>query len=240
MITCIIIDDESYAIDTLTDYISKTTELRLLASFSNPVEAISAIGTHIRPDLVFLDINMPGLSGLEVAGMLPEHTAIIYVTAHAEQAIKTFETNVYDFLLKPVSFAKFLKSVQKIKVMMDAKPLMPEVTNDYFFINPGVKGKMIKLEYKEIIYIQGLKNYVIIYIVGGKQITYLTMTEIERALPADRFLRIHKSFIINLNRIQSLEGNTVIMSEHLNLPLGGSYKETLMNFIVNKSVTSRR
>jgi two-component system LytT family response regulator len=240
MISCIIVDDEPYSIDTLSDYISKSNGLRLLKAYSNSLDAINNIQNWQNPDIIFLDIDMPDLTGLEFAELLPENIAVIYVTAHAEYALKAFDTNVYDFLLKPVSFAKFLKSVQKVKSMLEVQQPIKEKTSEYFFINPGVKGKVIKINFDEIIYIQGLKNYVVIYILREKHITYLTMKEIEDALPPHKFLRIHKSFIINLFRIQCIEGNTVIMSEHLNLPVGGAYKKSLINLINNKSVLTKR
>ncbi|MDF2432520.1 MAG: two-component system, LytTR family, response regulator [Mucilaginibacter sp.] len=240
MINCIIIDDEQYSIDTLTEYIKKAGSVNLLGSYTNPLKAIQAIKAGEKPNLVFLDIDMPELSGIELAGLLPSDIAIIYITAYSGYALQAFETNVYDFLLKPVSFTRFVKAVNKVlpNLQIESTPQPP--APEYIFINPGVKGKSIKLAFSDIIYIQGLKNYVIIYVIGGKHITYLTMNEMESALPPDKFIRIHKSYIINLNKIQSIEGNTVIISEHLNLPLGGSYKDSLTSFINKYSVISKR
>ena len=242
MISCIIIDDEPYSIETIQNYILKVPELELLAAFNEPLAALNYIKTQKKPDIVFLDVDMPEMSGFELAGFLPPDVAIIYVTAFAQYALKAFETNVYDFLVKPVSYAKFLKSINKIQQVLGPKEqVAPEQeNNNYIFINPGVKGKMIKIDYNDIIYIQGLKNYVVIYVTTEKYITYLTMKELEEVLISSHFLRIHKSYIINVNKIKSIEGNTVILSEHLKLPLGSNYKDILMNYIAKRSVISKR
>ncbi|MDB5121923.1 MAG: yehT 5 [Mucilaginibacter sp.] len=240
MITCIVIDDEAYSIDIVTTYINKTDNLKLLSSYTNSVTAIRAIEAGLKPALIFLDIDMPDLSGFELAALLPPDIAIIYITAFGNYALQSFETNVYDFLLKPISFAKFLKSVNKVKAILEPRAEHNDPEAEYFFINPGVKGKVIKIDYKNIIYIQGLKNYIIIYLFGGKCVTYLMMKEIEQTLPKHTFIRIHKSYIVNVNMIQAIEGNTITLSEHLNLPLGGSYKDSLMKIINKKAVISRR
>ena len=241
MINCIVIDDESSSIETLEDYIQKCEFLHLSGSFTNPLNAIRFMENNGYPDMVFLDVDMPELSGLELAQFLPPQTAIIYVTAFAAYAIQAFETNVYDFLLKPVSFAKFLKSVTKVKNILQPN-FTPrnEETENFFFINSGVKGKIIKVAYDDIIYVEGSKNYVIVYVVGNKYITYLTMLEIENALPADYFMRVHRSYIINLKKIQYIEGNMVIVSDRITIPLGGIYKEPLMSYIGKKTLTSAR
>ena len=240
MINCIIVDDESYAIDTLTDYIARSNKLYLLRAFNDPTEALHFVIDEITPELIFLDIDMPELSGLEIASLLPDHVAVIYVTAHADYALRAFDTNVYDFLLKPVSFVKFLKSIQKVTRMLEAKQIPSPDKEDFIFINPGIKSKLIKLDFNDIFYVEGLKNYVIIHVTGGKHITYVTMKEMEISLPQDRFIRIHKSYIINLEKLQSLDGNFINLSGDIQLPLGGSYKTSVLNFINRKSVRSKR
>ncbi|MDN5286004.1 MAG: yehT 5 [Mucilaginibacter sp.] len=241
MISCVIVDDESYVIDTLTQYLSKTNDCHLLATFSDPLAALQEIKGGLIPDILFLDVDMPELSGFELASLLPPQIAIVYVTAHDDYALQAFETNVYDFLLKPVSFSKFLKSVQKIKGILESRLANDTRNNtDYIFINPGIKGKVIKLYFQEIIYVEGLKNYVIFNMHKGKHVTYLTMKEIEEALSSRYFVRIHKSYIINFSKVQAIEGNMVILPGNLQLPLGGNYKEKLMKMVANNSVISNR
>ncbi|PWK70836.1 LytTR family two component transcriptional regulator [Mucilaginibacter oryzae] len=240
MINCIIIDDEAYSIETLTDYIDKTAGFNLIGAFTNPIQGVNEIAKGLNPDLIYLDIDMPKLTGFELAGLLPEGLPIIYITAFSEYALPAFETNVYDFLLKPVSYQKFLRSAMKIKERI--KPIAHKqlAKPDYFFINPGTKGKMIKLSFSEIVYVEGLKNYIIIHSGLKKHTTYLTMAEIESALLDGPFLRIHKSYIVNLNKIQSIDGNMVAVKDAVSLPVGANYKASLMQVINEHAIISKR
>lgn len=237
---CIIVDDEAYATDTLKDYISKTAGLTLLNVFNSPTEALKEIENGLVPDLAFLDIDMPNLSGLDMANLLPKSTAIVFVSAHQQFALKAFETYAYDYILKPVPYSRFLNSIKKIKSMLETKHQFAPVDDDYFFVNPGVKGKLIKVKFSEITYIKGLKNFVVIYFTGGKQVTYLTMHEIEERLPSSIFIRIQKSFIININFLACIEGNSIIIAEQVRLPLGEHYKEKLLSIVKEKTVISKR
>jgi two-component system LytT family response regulator len=241
MISCIIIDDEEYSIETLSEYIKRTDFLELIGTYTNSSEAITSIQSGRAPDLVFLDIDMPELNGFEVAALLPAGTAIIYITAFSNYALKAFETNVYDFLLKPISIAKFLKSANKVRdIMISYRQVPLKPMPDFIFVNPGIKGKVIKIAFDKILYIEGLKNYIIIHTDSGKQITYLTMQEIEVTLNPDMFLRIHKSFIVNRAKITVVEGNTISLINNISLPLGGIYKSSVTNFINNHTVVSKR
>lgn len=240
MIKCIIVDDEEYAIDTLTQYINKTNDLQILSTFTNPYLALKELENGLAPDILFLDVDMPELSGMELASLIPPAIAIVYVTAHADYAFKAFDTNVYDFLLKPVSYPKFLKCIQKLRGIFETQVANTTNLIDYIFINPGVKGKVIKLYFYDILYVEGLKNYVIISTEKVKYITYLTMKEIEEALPAKQFLRIHKSYIINFSKVQAIEGNRVTLEDNVKLQIGGSYKEVLKKLINDNSINSAR
>jgi two-component system LytT family response regulator len=241
MIKCLIVDDEQYAIDTLTQYINQTDDCSVLGTFTSPYAALRALEAGLLPDILFLDVDMPELSGMELAALIPPQIAIIYVTAHGDYALKAFETNVFDFLLKPVSYPKFLKSIQKIKRVADL-PVAKEIAHhaDYIFINPGIKGKVIKLYFSDILYVEGLKNYVVFNQQKEKFITYLTMKEIEEALPTPQFVRIHKSYIINFSKVIGAEGNMVILQNNLKLQVGGNYKERLRKLIIDNSITSIR
>jgi two-component system LytT family response regulator len=241
MIKCLIVDDEQYAIDTLTQYINQTDGCSVLGTFTSPYAALRALEAGLLPDILFLDIDMPELSGMELAALIPPQIAIIYVTAHGDYALKAFETNVFDFLLKPVSYPKFLKSIQKIKRVADLQAAKEIVHHaDYIFINPGIKGKVIKLYFSDILYVEGLNNYVVFNQQKEKFITYLTMKEIEEALPTPQFVRIHKSYIINFSKVIGAEGNMVILQNDLKLQVGGNYKERLRKLIIDNSITSIR
>ena len=241
MYTCYVIDDEYHAIETLTGYISKFPGLNLIGSCINPLKAIDEITNSTQVDIVFLDVDMPELSGLDVADIISPYAAIIFTTAYPNYAVQAFEKNGSDFILKPISFERFTKSVTKVQNLIRSKKLAEQHTEDeHFFINPGVKGRMIQLSYSEIIYIEGLKNYVVIYTHEGKFITYLSMREIEKSIPMSRFVRIHKSYIINVDRIKSIDGNNVILSQTLELPIGISFKDSFINVINSKMLRSGR
>jgi len=239
---CYIIDDEQHAIDILSNYITKVPGLRLAGATTDPMNGIIQLKADPSVDVVFLDIDMPIISGIEAIELLPEKMPIIFTTAFSNYAVDAFEFNAVDFLLKPISFSKFLKGVEKLERFINSR-MKDMVHNDQssMFINPGVRGKVIQVHFSEILYIEGLKNYVIIYTdKGGKYITYLTMNEMVAALPETKFIRIHKSYIVSVNKIQSVEGNTIHLPAHIQLPLGYTYKEEFMALIDNITVKTGR
>jgi two-component system LytT family response regulator len=240
MNTCYVIDDEEHAIDTIVGYINKFPGLDLVGTSINPLIAINEVREN-PVDIVFLDVDMPELSGLDVADIISPFASVIFTTAFPNYALQAFEKNGSDFLLKPISFDRFTKSVTKVQNLIRSKKQSETTAGDgYFFINPGVKGKMVKLNYSDIIYIEGLKNYIVLYTAEGKHITYLSMKEIEKAIPHDQFIRIHKSYIINLNKIKSIDGNNVIMLQNIDLPIGISFKDAFFNIIDIKTIRSGR
>jgi two-component system LytT family response regulator len=241
MNTCYIIDDEDHAIDTLTRYINRFPGLNLVGSCNNPLQAINEITNGAPIDIVFLDVDMPELSGMEVADIISPITSVIFTTAYPNYAVQAFEKNGADFMLKPISFERFTKSVTKVQGIIKQKKISEQPPEDeHFFINPGVKGRMIQLSYSDIVYIEGLKNYVVLYTDEGKFITYLSMREIEKSIPLTRFVRIHKSYIINIDKVKSIDGNNVILSQTLELPVGISFKDSFINIVNSKMLRSSR
>jgi len=241
MNTCYVIDDEYHAIDTLVGYINKFPGLNLVGSNTNPLEAINDINNVAQVDIVFLDVDMPELSGLDVADIISPYTSVIFTTAYPNYAVQAFEKNGSDFILKPISFERFTKSVTKVQNLLRSKNISDQhLANEHFFINPGIKGRMIQLSYADILYIEGLKNYVVIYTTEGKYITYLSMREIEKAIPLSKFIRIHKSYIVNIDRIKSIDGNNVILAQSNELPIGISFKDSFINMINTMTLRSRR
>ncbi|QKJ31116.1 response regulator transcription factor [Mucilaginibacter mali] len=230
MNTCYVIDDERHAIDTLTRYIAKLPGLQLIGSHINPLHAIDAVNRARNVDIVFLDVDMPELSGLEVADIISPFTSVIFTSAHAHYAVDAFEKNGIDFLLKPISFARFTKSVTKVVNAIASKKIQVPIQT-HFFINPGIKGKVVRLDYNDILFIEGLSNYVAIYTTDQKHITYLSMKEVENAIPESRFIRIHKSYIVNIDKIKSVDGNHVILSKSIELPIGSSFKTSFGQII---------
>ena len=241
MYTCFIVDDEYHAVDTLIAYIEKYSQFSLLGSSTNPIEALEAIKS-LKPDITFMDVHMPALSGLDLADLVSDYTKVIYTTAYMNYAVDAFDKNLTDFLLKPISLQRFLKSVKKVEEQLKAlKEISPvDAQDELFYINPGVRGKLLKFKFSDILYIEGLKNYIILYTSASKHITYLTMSEVEHALPASMFFRIHKSFIVNLQYLKSVEGPHVTLNNGSVLALGGMYKEALNKHISSKILRSAR
>ena len=165
--TCYIVDDEQHAIDTLIRYIGKSPGLSLLGSSTSPAHAIAEVKSFPNVDLIFLDVDMPDISGLEAVGLLPPAANLIFTTAHSNYAYDAFQSNAIDFLLKPVSFAKFTKAIDKALKHIHAPQSAPSIPDKKeqvsLFINPGIRGKVIQIQTSNIVYIEGLKNYVVIY-----------------------------------------------------------------------------
>jgi len=242
MTNCYVIDDEEHAIDTIVGYINRFPGLNLIGSSINPLQGINDIRTAERVDIVFLDVDMPELSGMDVADIISSFTSVIFTTAYPNYALQAFEKNGSDFLLKPISFDRFTKSVTKVQTLISNKNSnsIQSSEDEYFFINPGVKGKMIQLNYADILYVEGLKNYIVIYTTGGKHITYLSMKEVEKGLPQSKFIRIHKSYVVNINKIKSIDGNNVILTQNSELPIGTSFKDSFIEMVNTKTLRSVR
>jgi two-component system LytT family response regulator len=241
MNTCYVIDDEDHAIDTLTGYINKFPGLTLVGSSTNPLHAINEIRDAKQVDIVFLDIDMPELSGLEVADIISSHTAVIFTTAFPNYAVQAFEKNGSDFILKPISFERFTKSVIKVQDLIRSKKIAEQhPAEEHFFINPGARGIKVQLSYSDILYIEALVNYVVIHTIEGKHITYLSMKEIENSIPLSRFIRIHKSYIVNIDRIKSIDGNNIKLSQNTELPVGISFRSSFADMINTKTLKTRR
>lgn len=246
MISCIIVDDEQHAIDILVEYIKKTPFLHLIYSTSNPLEALSFIQN--KPvDLVFLDIHMPDLTGIQFLKVIGNRCKCILTTAYTEYALEGYEYAVVDYLLKPFSFDRFLSASQKVlnTLPLPAQPLpSTDSQNDYVLVKAGVKGKMIKISLDDILFIEGLKNYVSIVTVQEKVIAYLNIKDLEKELPQSNFLRIHKSYIVSLNKIQAIDGNQVILpgtrDKRTTVPIGGTYKNSFFSHLREKILGEKR
>lgn len=211
MITCLIVDDEQHAIDVLVHYVRQTPGLELAATSTNPLEALQLLHTR-EIDLIFLDIQMPEISGMDFIRALRGKSRVILTTAYSEFATEGFELEVIDYLLKPVSFPRFLKAVQRVQQLLTADNVHhteQEEEDDYFFVKTEAKGKMLKINFRDIDYIEGVKNYVAIHHNGVKTLALLNMKDLEERLPARQFLRIHRSYIIAIDRITAVEGNIV-------------------------------
>ncbi len=229
IMTCIIVDDEQHAIDVLEHYVKQIPSLQLLASFTNPLQALDLLNGQ-QADLLFLDIQMPEISGLDFIRAIQGRSKIILTTAYSEFVTEGFELEVEDYLLKPIPFPRFLKAVQRLQQAQPSGDTPVDAgIDDYFFVKTELKGKMLRINFADIDYIESMKNYVAIHHNGIKTMALLTMKDLEERLPAARFLRIHRSFIIAVDKITAIEGNMVLLRNvKESILLGETYRPAFL------------
>jgi two-component system, LytTR family, response regulator len=244
MINCVIIDDEQAAIDVLKIYINNVPSLHLVAESLGPVEALEIVYTQ-KIDLIFIDIQMPELSGLDFIKLTKGRSKFILTTAYKQYALEGYEHNVVDYLLKPISFERFLQAIQKVQDTMLPVNISPEqqaTTNskseDYIFIKTD--NRMQKVNFSEILYVEGLGNYVTIHTSKGKFVTLLNVKDLEENLPSEMFMRVHRSYIISLGKIEFVEGNQIFLDKDTSIPLGETYKNQLWAALDNKIISSKK
>lgn len=235
-LSCVIIDDEPLARKGLKEYIADTGFLALLAEFDNPLQAGEFISRK-NVDLLFLDIQMPKITGLEFFKLLPDPPPVIFTTAYPQYALDGFEVNALDYLVKPVSFERFLKAAMKAKEYYEVREKnTPVSTADYFFIKAD--NKLVKLEYDAILFAEAMQNYVVIHTTDKKYITYLTFKAVEDYLPAAGFIRTHKSYIVSAAKIDSIEGNDIKIGNH-HVPISRNLKEEVMERLLKGKFLKR-
>jgi len=235
MINCIIIDDEQHAIDLLSDHISKIPLLNLQFATTRSIEAFQYIQrTHA--DLIFLDIQMPELDGIQFLKLLKGRSKVVLTTAYSKYAMEGYEHDIVDYLLKPIVFERFLKAVQKaidtITIFKGTPTFSnePMHENEFIFVKTDGRSKIVQVLLKDIEYIKGMGNYVSIRTSSSKIITLMTIKELEEKLPESRFIRIHNSYIVPVKKITEMEGNQVQIGKQ-KLPIGDVYKKALLNTI---------
>ena len=220
-LTCMIVDDEPLAVRLLESYVEKTPDLQLLASFTDSITAINAVKEQ-KPDLLFLDIQMPNIDGMELAHSLPEGTRVVFTTAFKEYAFESYEVNALDFLLKPIRYNKFLAAVEKAKKLYQ-QPIapQPQQSNSLFI---RVEGEWRNIAIDKITYVNGMKDYVMFYLDNEPKalITHLTMKAVEEMLPKEKFLRIHRSYIVHVDKIKKVDRNDCVYigNEIIHIPEG--------------------
>lgn len=233
-LACFVIDDESYAADLIRRHIERTPELVLAGVETDPVLAVKKITSEqVACDVAFLDINMPMLSGLEVAEQVMPFTHVVFVTGDERYAVAAFEQGALDYLLKPATYPRFLQSIARVREKMQYREFSGRVNAPgKIILKSDRKGKFVFVDPQEILYIESLAKYLKVHLVNKKiHLTYQTLYEMEERLPASTFLRIHRSYIVNLNLIEGLEGNTVELNQGARLPLSASYKDEFLNRI---------
>jgi DNA-binding LytR/AlgR family response regulator len=224
-LTTYIIDDEAHAIETIAEYIGRTPGLSLSGHSTDPLRALDVLNGVNPPQLAFVDVDMPGISGLELAGLVSGRTKVVFITSHREFGPEAFELNALDYLLKPISYARFLKCVQKILGSVTATN-----SND-LFVKAGLKGQLVKVPVPDIYYIQSSLHYVDIYWSAEKTTTYLTLAELESRLPASQFCRVHRSYIINMKKIKAVEQSGIRLENKELIPIGRGYRDSFFNQI---------
>lgn len=228
---CLIVDDEALAQNVIERYIEQVNELTLVAKCIDAVEAINSLNEE-SVDLIFLDIEMPKLDGLSFLKTLNSPPKIILTTAYRKYAIEGFELDVVDYLLKPISFERFIKSVNKVINLKSLEenfdPHSKDIEADYIYLRAD--NKMIQIPFEDILYIQSLSNYVRIFRNGRSIISYQKLSHLEKVLPSSRFIRVHRSYIVPLHRISSYTNSYIEIGEE-EIPLGGQYKDKVIEVL---------
>jgi DNA-binding LytR/AlgR family response regulator len=228
---CIIVDDDKVTCKILEEYVNKSSSLNLIGTYSNSVEARNVITQRSDIDLVILDIEMPEMDGFDFIGSLDFPPNIIIISSAEEYAVKAFDFNAVDYLLKPISYGRFCKAIDKM-VRYFTRKETPNTGDEEIFIKKG--SSLVKLKLKDIIFIEALENYVTLNTRDDRFTIHFTMKAIENQLPSGVFIRVHRSFIINKSMIQSIKENSldlIVGDSMKNIPVGKSFRDTLLNDI---------
>lgn len=235
-LNCLVIDDEPVARKGMAEYVKDVDFLHLVALCENPLKAV----THLEEksiDLIFLDIQMPRLSGIEFLKSLKYPPLTIFTTAHPGYALEGYTLDVIDYLVKPIPFDRFLRASKKAhEIFLLRKKADTSVTLDYFFVKCNTKFE--KVFFSDVQYIEGLQNYIIIHTRNQKLITYLTLSGVEQQLPPQQFLKVHKSFIVGLAHVKSLEANEILIGD-ARIPISRNLKDDVTNRIIGNRLFKR-
>jgi DNA-binding LytR/AlgR family response regulator len=233
-IDCLIVEDEPLARNLMVEYVIKVPYLNLVDACPNAMKAMEALKKH-PADLIFLDIQMPEITGITLLKILPNKPMVIFTTAYSEYALEGYELDVVDYLLKPVSFERFLKAAEKASARMSARQASPPAATpeqpagqSFVFVKDGTK--LVKVVFNDILYIEGLKDYVTLHTRQQKITTLQRMKHLEEQLPADAFIRIHNSFIVNIKAVDSIHKNEVQIGQAM-LPISDSYRKSFKEFV---------
>ena len=217
--TCIIIDDEPLAVNLLESYVSKVEDLKLIGTFNNPLEALKLL-RETSVDVLFLDIQMPEITGVEFKKIINPEVKVIFTTAYSEYALESYDLNAVDYLLKPITFQRFLQAIEKVQdktVSIQANDGI-----DYLFVKTEYRHQ--KLFFSDILYLKGLSDYVAIQTKEGKILTLQNMKDFEKVLPKHKFIRVHRSYIVSLEHIEFIERNRIVIQGEY-IPIGATYKD---------------
>lgn len=240
---CVAVDDNSSNIELLSDYLKSIGNYKLVKSFTNPLTALNQISEKDQIDLIFIDIEMPEMSGIDLAKIIKGRVKyIIFTTAHSQYALDAFDLQADGFLLKPFSLNKFVSVLHNLEQKRLNFNKASFNFDDFFFIkNRNDKCKLVKVRYDEIIAIESLQNYVSIYTLNKTVVAHITLTKIKSLLSSkNAFLQVHRSFIISRNFVEEIDNNLIKMKSDLLLTIGESYKEGVVDFVKNKTIQTGR
>lgn len=229
MIQCVAIDDEPLALKQMVNYVKKTPNLELLSSFTSAIKALDFLQNN-EVDLLFLDINMPDLSGIDFVKSLSNPPKVIFTTAYREYALEGFQVDAADYLVKPISYSDFLLSVDKTRTRYFNKLVEPVVDDNYLFIKS--EYRTLRINYDDIVYIESMSDYVRLHLDEKKSVMALmSMRKIMGHLPSSIFMRVHRSFIVNLSKIHTIERNRIIFNKDEYIPVSDQYKDDFQSFV---------
>ncbi|WP_289859787.1 LytTR family DNA-binding domain-containing protein [uncultured Muribaculum sp.] len=237
---CCVVDDEPLAQELVASYIEKTPFMELVGKFSSAQDSVKTI-LEEDIDVVFLDIQMPQLNGMEFARIVPPTCRIIFTTAYDRYAIEGFKVNALDYLMKPISYEEFVGAANKALQWVELRRRADELDNNKRYIIVKSEYKQVQIPIDKIQFIEGLKDYVKIYVEGEKNaiLTLTSMKTIERYLPAAEFLRVHRSFIVNTSKISIIERNRIVFGNHY-IPVSESYKQAFNDYVAGYSLSAQR
>jgi DNA-binding LytR/AlgR family response regulator len=242
LLSCVIIDDEPLARKGMKEYIQDVEFLQLAGEFDNPMKAIELL-LREKIDLLFLDIQMPKMTGVDFARSLSNVPMVIFTTAYPQYAVDGFELDAVDYLVKPFSFDRFCKAVMKARRMKESAPgVAGGVTSDespeqdHFFIK--CDNKLVRIRLDEVLFVEAMQNYVAVHTAGKKYISYLTLHGVEEFLPPGRFIRTHKSFIVAAGKVESIEGNEIRIGPH-RIPISRTERESVLRQLLPKKMPKR-
>ena len=236
-ISCIVVDDEPLARKGLKEYIDEVDFLDLRVSCDSAVAAAAELNRQ-KIDLIFLDIQMPKMTGIEFVKILHEQPMVIFTTAYSEYALEGYELEVLDYLVKPISFERFMKSINRAKDFFDLKQKghMRQEAIDFFFIK--CDNRYEKIFFNELLFVKAMENYVVLQTASKQFISYLTFKSVEEYFPADKFLKVHKSYIVSIDRIDKIAGHEINIGQY-SVPISRGLREDVMNKIVNDKLLKR-
>lgn len=238
---CVIIDDEPDALEIIMDYVQQMPELRLLHSYVDPIQAMTEIGQGDGVDFIFMDIDMPRISGLDLSRAVRNKTSkLIFTTAHTKYAFEAFEVDADAYLLKPFTFAKFALTVSKL-IKENVKPHAEENAREFYVKTTEERNRFVRVKFDEVIAVESVKNYIKIHTLSEEIMTYLTLKEIkERFDETDDFIQIHRSFIISKNYIEKVEGSLVKLPKNILVPIGTFYKDAFYDYLLKNTIKTGR